>query len=259
MHLLPELAESQEALADAIEGGLGFLEDHVYPVVLVRHSAFYGLERLAASLRGRQRKAGKGDSTSQGMFWLHISSFAIYNAIVGYLLLHREAPGLQNLFLFSVAMALHFLATDHGLRVHHKGAYLGIGRWVLAGAVLLGWVIGLSTEISEVALAVMIAFLAGGVVLNVLEEELPKERESRFWAFALGAAIDAPPGTVRPIDERPETPRCLREGGGMCAPVARSASEVGNGARRGGFLVNLSGSAPRGRVTPPSTAGTAPA
>ena len=33
------------------------------------------------------------------------------------------------------------------------------------------------------------AFLAGGVVMNVLKEELPEERESRFWAFALGTAL----------------------------------------------------------------------
>lgn len=41
------------------------------------------------------------------------------------------------------------------------------------------------------ALAVLIAFLAGGVVLNVLKEELPEERESRFWAFAIGTALYA--------------------------------------------------------------------
>ena len=33
------------------------------------------------------------------------------------------------------------------------------------------------------------AFLAGGVVMNVLKEELPEERESRAWAFALGTAL----------------------------------------------------------------------
>ena len=47
------------------------------------------------------------------------------------------------------------------------------------------------TELSDIAVAVLIAFLAGGVVLNVLKEELPEERESRFWAFALGAALYA--------------------------------------------------------------------
>ena len=47
------------------------------------------------------------------------------------------------------------------------------------------------TEIPEVAIAVLVAFLAGGVVLNVLKKELPEERESRFWAFALGATLYA--------------------------------------------------------------------
>lgn len=191
VHLLPELGQAQEAVAEAMEGSLALLEHHVYLVALVGLAAFYGLERLATSSRRRQRKVGKGDSTSEGVFWLHISSFAVYNTLIGYLLLHRETPGLQSLFLFSLAMALHFLVTDHSLHEHHKGAYLRLGRWVLAGAVLLGWAIGLATEISEVALAVLIAFLAGGVVLNVLKEELPEERDSRFWAFALGATLYA--------------------------------------------------------------------
>jgi hypothetical protein len=36
---------------------------------------------------------------------------------------------------------------------------------------------------------VLTAFLAGAVIMNVLKEELPEERESRFWVFALGAAF----------------------------------------------------------------------
>ncbi|NJL21613.1 MAG: hypothetical protein HC895_13625, partial [Leptolyngbyaceae cyanobacterium SM1_3_5] len=35
--------------------------------------------------------------------------------------------------------------------------------------------------------AVLFAFLAGGIVLNVLKEELPEDRESHFWSFAIGA------------------------------------------------------------------------
>jgi len=114
---------------------------------------------------------------------------AVYNALIGYLFLHRLAAGLEDLLLFFVTMALHFVVNDHGLREHHKDAYLRKGRWVLAAAVVLGWVVGLLTEIPEVAIAVLTAFLAGGVIMNVLKEELPEERESRFWAFALGAAF----------------------------------------------------------------------
>ncbi len=125
------------------------------------------------------------------MFWLHVSSFALYNALIGYLLLHREEPGLWNLTLFAFAMGVHFVVNDFGLREDHKGAYDGYGRWVLAAAVFAGWVVGLVSEISEAALAVLFAFLAGGVVMNVLKEELPEERESRFWAFVLGAGLYA--------------------------------------------------------------------
>ncbi len=57
----------------------------------------------------------------------------------------------------------------------------------MAAAIIVGWVIGSGTEIHQAAVAVLFAFLAGGIVLNVLKEELPEEQESRFWAFALGA------------------------------------------------------------------------
>ena len=36
-------------------------------------------------------------------------------------------------------------------------------------------------------MAALTAFLGGGVVLNMLKEEVPSERQSRFWAFAGGA------------------------------------------------------------------------
>jgi hypothetical protein len=57
---------------------------------------------------------------------------------------------------------------------------------VLTGAVIAGLAVGAATEIPRAALAVLVAFLAGGVILNVLKEEVPAERQSRFWAFALG-------------------------------------------------------------------------
>ncbi len=59
---------------------------------------------------------------------------------------------------------------------------------MLAAAVVLGWAAGAVTEVPEAFLGLLLAFLAGGVILNVMKEELPAERESRFSAFVLGAA-----------------------------------------------------------------------
>ena len=191
VHLLPDLAEEQETIREAVGEGFSFLEYHVYLVALVGLAVFYGLERAANASRRRRRNAGKEDSTEAGVFWLHVASFSAYNSLIGYLLLHQETPGFQSLFLFAFALGLHFVVNDYGLRKDHKGAYDRAGRWILAASVFAGWGIGLFGEISEAALAVLFAFLAGGVVLNVLKEELPEERESNFGAFAVGAALYA--------------------------------------------------------------------
>jgi len=163
VHILPDLSEHQESIKRSGNLGVAYFEHHVYLLALLGLTVFYGLERVAESSRQRSRKEGKADATSAGAFWLHIASFAAYNALIGYLLLHREEPGLQNLFFFCFALALHFVVNDYGLREHHKGAYHQIGRWILAAAVLAGWVIGRGTEIPEAAIAVLFAFLAGGI------------------------------------------------------------------------------------------------
>jgi hypothetical protein len=191
VHILPELAAGQWTLHQATGGAAGFFEHHVYVIALSGMVAFYGLERLAKVSRAAQPADDDGDATTPGVFWLHTTSFAIYNGLIGYLLLHREETGTISLMTFFFAMATHFLVNDYGLRHHHKHRYHAYGRWVLAAAVLIGWAIGAMVELHEAAVAVLFAFLAGGVILNVLKEELPEERKSTFWAFALGAAVYA--------------------------------------------------------------------
>lgn len=186
LHVLPELQSGQRALEEAIGETLGFLHDHIYALALSSLVLYYGLDKLALSSRRRQRSSGGADATSAGVFWLHIGSFTLYNALIGYLLVHREESDAAGLVLFVVAMALHFFVTDHALREHHKQAYLHRGRYIVTAAIVLGWIVGSTTEISEAAVSTLFAFLAGGVILNVLKEELPEERESRFWAFLLG-------------------------------------------------------------------------
>lgn len=208
VHLLPELAEGERQLSEALGGGaegevipgLGFAERHVYLVALVGLATFYGLERLAQSSRSRTTgqavapgrasadAEGGAESTSAGVFWVHMASFAVYNALVGYLLLDGERETASTLAPFAIAMALHFVVTDYGLNEHHQARYRRVGRWVLAAAVFVGLGVATAAELPQAAIAVLVAFLGGGVILNVLKEEVPSERQSRFWAFAAGMA-----------------------------------------------------------------------
>jgi hypothetical protein len=185
VHLLPELAEHQEAILG--QGAMVAAESRIWLIALLGLGIFYGLERLARRGAECEREAGRGAHPPRGVFWIHLASFALYNLIVGYLLLHRES-GVAELGFYAAAMALHFLVNDHGLREQHGRAYDREGRWLLAAAPVAGWALGLVAAVPALAVSALFALLAGGVVLNVLKEELPEDRDSRFWAFALGAA-----------------------------------------------------------------------
>ena len=185
IHLLPELNRAQEAVQGLFGGGI-LSEQHVYLLALAGLVLFYSLERVARL--SRRAEADDVDAPGAGVFWLHIVSYGVYNALIGYLLLHRNGVDVQGMLLFAFAMGVHFLVNDHGLREHHQGDYDRIGRWLLAGAVLLGWAAGALVMLPEGMVGALLAFIAGGVVLNVLKEELPEERKSRLWAFVIGAA-----------------------------------------------------------------------
>ena len=193
-HLLPELAEHQATLADERQA-LIHAEIGVFLVALIGLVTFYGLERYAKS-RARRTRAGGHEADpdfapDRRAFALHVGSFTLYNVLIGYLLVHREEPDLRGLLLYALAMALHFLVNDRALDEHHGRLYRRYGRWLLAGAAVAGWAIGLLVELPAAAIAYLFAFLAGGVVMNVMKEELPEERESRFSAFVLGAGVYA--------------------------------------------------------------------
>ena len=178
VHLLPELAAWHSGAEAAAS------EEHVYLVALGGLLLFYGIERLVRSAR---RGGPDREESGAGLFWTHVGAYAVYNALIGYLLLRGEEQGLQDLVLYAVALGFHFLVNDQGLREHHGREYDSEARWLLAAAPLAGWAAGLFLDLGDLTIATIFAFLAGGIVLNVLKEELPEDRDSRFWALALGA------------------------------------------------------------------------
>lgn len=186
VHLLPQLTVAQASIERETGGLLAALQHHAYLVAALGLAAFYGLERLAR--RARRERGGEParGSVPPAVFWLHIGSFSIYNVLIGYLLAGRESASTPQYAAFVLALALHFLVNDYGLRDHHREHYHTPGRWILALAVLAGAVLGVWVPLSEPVVLGILAFIAGGIVLNVLKEELPVERESRFGAFAIG-------------------------------------------------------------------------
>jgi hypothetical protein len=191
LHVLPELSAHQQTFSESLELNPQVAQKLVYLVSLAGLLAFYGLERLANSSLPREWAGAVRDDEHGAVFWLHVGSFALYNVLIGYLLLHREVEGSVSLALYCVGIGLHFVTSDFGLRRHHQQRYDRLARWILASAVLAGWGLGAAMSLSDVSIGFLFAFLAGGVILNVLKEELPAERGSRFWPFLFGATVVA--------------------------------------------------------------------
>ncbi len=185
VHLLPELARGQQVIDGSDLQLFRYVEHHVYLLALLGLATFYGLERM---IKLHRRRQPAGSAARAGVFWLHIGAFAFYNGLIGYLLIRGESGSLVSVSLYCVAMGLHFLVNDFALQHDHRELFRLRGRWLLAAMPLVGWALGAQTEVSELAVSALTAFVGGSVILNVMKEELPEERESRFSAFLLGAA-----------------------------------------------------------------------
>jgi predicted anti-sigma-YlaC factor YlaD len=85
-------------------------------------------------------------------------------------------------------MSLHLLTSDFGLRLDYSTAYDRVARWVFSAALIAGAALGAVWAVPGWVLGGLFAFLAGGVALNVMKEELPEERRSRMLPFVIGAA-----------------------------------------------------------------------
>lgn len=188
--ILPELAAQNEVLRKASESQLLFDEQRIYLLTLVSFVVMYGLDHIVLSRHAERRgrvERGEGDSA----YRLHLAGYALYSALIGYLLVERVERGYAVLAVYTLAMALHFFVVSHSLAEEHGDLYRERGHWVLTASVLAGWVIGVTVTLSDATFARLFALLAGGVVMTSLQSELPDERTGRFWPFCLGSVAFA--------------------------------------------------------------------
>ncbi len=179
LHLLPEIAEGNEAIGEALSDVVQptpLVDLGIFVVALAGFAVFYGLERLA------QREHGDDErGAGAGVYWLHLGSFSVYNALITYTMALRLRTGVAFAVLFTIAMGLHFVLTDRGLQEHYPRRFSHLGRLVLAGALLAGWLLSvLFAPTSTLVVSLLTAALAGSILLNVFKEELPSGARSSF-------------------------------------------------------------------------------
>ena len=189
VHVLPELSAAQETFTQTGNRWLAlFPEYRIYTAALAGFVVFYGFENLVTWSNSRKKDEDLHDVT---VYTLHIVGYAIYGGSVTYVMGQDLEKGMWFLALFAVAMGLHFLGMDHSIRREHGERYNRTGKWLLAGGVVAGWAVSQLASVPTSVATTMFGFVAGGVLINSLTSELPREKEGRFWPFVWGVAAYA--------------------------------------------------------------------
>lgn len=186
VHVLPGLHQIRELHARSATGFQGvFPEYSVYLWTMAGFLVFSGLDVLDARLRGAE-----GHAPGRVIRWLtrvEIGGFALYAWLLTYLMVWT-GKGSLALGLYAVAMGMHIFPIAWNLRTHYPAVYEARGAFLLAGASLAGWACALTLSIPGTVVLVLVAFVAGGVIVNGAIAELNEENHRRYGSFLLGTA-----------------------------------------------------------------------
>ncbi len=175
--ILPKLSRHEPLISRTIRWIFPYFEKHVYVIALLGFLLFLSVDRSKNLLRN-----------NSAFFYFSISSYALLNLLLGYAVADLDNPEVRPLLLFTLAMGLHYFANDYSLTSTLGKQYDHIAKWILIGCLFAGWFIGLVIELSAAAVAMVSAFIGGGVIMNVTRHELPEGHVYNLLAF-LAASI----------------------------------------------------------------------
>jgi len=159
-------------------------EQNPFLPLLLGFTLFYGLERAYE----RPVDHGPGHEADRPVhFWVHMVGMSLYKILLGYLM--GQITSVSGLLIFAFAIMMHFLVIDFHLLEMHRSAYHRIGRWILSGAFLVGWILSTQVEIDPAVLAMLVSFVAGGAVLMIIQDEFSESNDNSYAAFLIAVLL----------------------------------------------------------------------
>ena len=186
MRMMPELHGARELLVESVseKTSMPFEGMAIYFLALVGFLCFYGLDRLSPEPSEIHESVDEPNMLNG-----HVAGLAAYVGLMSYLLVRDAADSVTATILYTFAFGGHFLALDHSLREGYGESYQQNGRWLMAASCLIGWFIGVSFVLQEFALALLVAFISGGVIMTNTLMELSEGKDGRFLPFVFGSLL----------------------------------------------------------------------
>ncbi|MDF1645475.1 MAG: hypothetical protein P1U61_00630 [Legionellaceae bacterium] len=186
LHMLPDLVEYNKPIGQFLLGHqwlTPFTELWIYIAAFLGFLIYYGFDLLAERYRDEARDDGL-------VYGLHLGMFCLYNFLITYTMSLRAQSSMTATFVFTIAMALHFVLTDRKFCRFYQIKFNHVGRFLLIFALWVGWLCSVIFDpVNVLVSAFMLAFLSGSVLLNVFREELPATGLTSYYWFSLGGVL----------------------------------------------------------------------
>ena len=182
--ILPALSSWQASANQEIES-----ERLVFACAMAGFSGYYLLRIAVARLDDNRR--------GRAVALLQLGGYTAYSVIIGFMLAQYAEYGPVWLAFYTVALGLHLYMNDRC--VLRERTWAAAGPLLLAGAILAGWSAGLALPQVYSVAVLLFAVLAGGMILNILNDELPRGGDGTALHFVLGTVAVTLAGLALPL------------------------------------------------------------
>ncbi len=170
-----------------------FLEKAIFGVAFIGFLVFFILEYMALKSRGyksqQTSKSLEETNASRNVFFLHIGLTAVVSIIICYSLRFEILTTGLGVAVYTIALSLHFFISDRSMEEHYGALYVKYGRYLLALMPILGWILSILFPERTSEAYVLLAFIAGAVLFNVIKDEVPSLGTGKPLSFFTGALL----------------------------------------------------------------------
>lgn len=180
LYLLPKLSDYTNSITvDGVQGVWEILDYRVYLYGLAGFTFYYFVDQY----RTHEDRDHLLPEILQG------GGFFIYSMLSGYVIANWSRPGLIPVLLAGSILTLHMLAVNYQVRKWNSRVFDNYFRWLFALALIIGWCVGTFLTIPKELEIIITGILAGGIITNIMNEELPDQEPHKIRPFIAGVLL----------------------------------------------------------------------
>jgi hypothetical protein len=179
MYMLPKLSDDTSLIISNEPAEWEFLHYRLYLIAMIGLLTYLLVDIWSASKNPRVD------------YWKQIqgASFCFYNLLIGYMLFNIPRTGILPPLLTTLGFGAHLMGMDHLFYKWHANYYKLTLKWLMTISLVVGWLLGFTVELPETFKASSTAFIAGGILINVITEKLPDREDGHFGPFLAGVGL----------------------------------------------------------------------